>query len=328
MPYVPGPVASVTDGTAYPALGGAAAVAVAQMGTSHYALVASTRDDGLQIINVTDPANPGAVAALFDSTPGNYTDYAELEGASSVATARIGTSHYALVASHGDDGLQIINITDPRNPSPVAALTNGTAYPALGGASSVAAARIGDGHYALVASRSGGGNGGSSSSGALQIINITDPASPRAVTALTDGMSDGNGGTYAALGGAYHVAVARIGTSHYALVASYDDDGLQIIDVTDPANPRAVASVTDGGAAYTTLLNSAAVAVAQIGDSPLRASRLARRRRPPDNRRHGSRLPRGSRGRHRRRRLYGACRASGDRHRQDKRQALRRCRLV
>ncbi len=36
------------------------------------------------------------------------------------------------------------------------------------------------------------------------------------------------------------------GNKHYALVTATVDSGVQIIDITDPANPLPVAAVTDG----------------------------------------------------------------------------------
>ena len=47
------------------------------IGSNHYALVASFRDDGVQIINITDPASPSAVADITDSTATKPTDYPE-----------------------------------------------------------------------------------------------------------------------------------------------------------------------------------------------------------------------------------------------------------
>ena len=44
------------------------------------------------------------------------TRYPELNGPISITTTTIGGSTYALVASYNDDGVQIINITDPYNP--------------------------------------------------------------------------------------------------------------------------------------------------------------------------------------------------------------------
>ena len=123
-------------------------ITTAQIGPSnhHYALVAAGADSGVQIINITDPASPTAVANVTDSTA-----YPELEGAVSITTAQIGSSHYALVAALDDDGVQIINITDPASPTPVANVTDGPTYPNLEGATSITTAQIGSSHYALVA---------------------------------------------------------------------------------------------------------------------------------------------------------------------------------
>ena len=222
------PVASVTDGVGgYPELDGASGVATHTIGGRHYALVAAYLDDGVQIIDITDPANPSAVASVTDST-----EYPELDGATGIAIHTIGGRHYALVAAWLDDGVQIIDITDPASPSPVAAVTDGVdGYDALRWAAGIATHTIGGRHYALVAALLDSG---------VQIIDITDPASPSAVASVTDGRD------YPELDGARGIATHTIGGRHYALVAAQHDDGVQIIDITDPANPSPVASVTDG----------------------------------------------------------------------------------
>eukprot|EP00320_Phaeocystis_rex_P012256 CAMPEP_0119058106 /NCGR_PEP_ID=MMETSP1178-20130426/2479_1 /TAXON_ID=33656 /ORGANISM="unid sp, Strain CCMP2000" /LENGTH=60 /DNA_ID=CAMNT_0007039003 /DNA_START=24 /DNA_END=202 /DNA_ORIENTATION=- len=48
------------------------------------------------------------------------------------------------------------------------------------------------------------------------------------------------------LDGAEGVATFVIGPSTYAIVASFDDNGVQLIDVSDPNSPVAVGSATDG----------------------------------------------------------------------------------
>ena len=245
-PGNPSAAAHITNGTTYPELDDASSITTAQIGDSHYALVAAYGGDGVQIIDITDPGNPSPVASLT-----NGTTYPELEGAASITTARIGNSHYALVASIDDDGVQIINITDPGNPSAAAHITNGTAYPELGDASSITTAQIGGSHYALVASFIGDG---------VQIINITDPGNPSAAASLTDGAA------YPELDGAYSITTARIGGSHYALVASFWDNGVQIIDITDPGNPSPVASLTNG-TTYPELGGANSITTARIGNS-------------------------------------------------------------
>ena len=201
---------------------GAVFIETVQIGGSHYALVGFYYDHDIQIINVTDPARPVTTAYVTERDEG----FTELGAVDSIATAQIGGSHYALVTSKYDGGLQIIDITDPASPTAVAGV-NGYW---IGGASPVTTVQIGGSHYALVASNHG------------QIIDITDPASPTAVASVTDG-KDG----FTKLGGARSVTTAQIGGSHYALVASLHDDGIQIIDITNPINPLLplTASATD-----------------------------------------------------------------------------------
>ena len=74
--------------------------------TSH----APFADNGVQIINITDPYNPTNASHVVDSER-----YPTLDGATFITTATIEDSTYALVAASSDNGVQI-NITDPYNP--------------------------------------------------------------------------------------------------------------------------------------------------------------------------------------------------------------------
>ena len=47
------------------------------------------------------------------------------------------------------------------------------------------------------------------------------------------------------LAGAAGIAVFESGGTTYAAVASYVDDGVQILSLADPANPAAVGSIRD-----------------------------------------------------------------------------------
>ena len=62
-----------------------------------------------------------------------------------------------------DNGVQIINIDDPYNPTNVSSITDGTRYPTLNGSISITTATIGGSTYALVAAWNDNG---------VQIINI------------------------------------------------------------------------------------------------------------------------------------------------------------
>ena len=177
--------------------------------------------------------------------------YPELNIASVLTTTTIGGSTYALVASYLDNGVKIINITDPYNPINASSITNGTSYPTLGGAISITTTTIGGSTYALVASRNDNG---------IQIINITDPYNPTNASSITDGTR------YPTLGGANSITTTTIGESTYALVAAYHDAGIQIINITDPYNPTNASSITDG-TRYPTLNGSASITTTTIGGS-------------------------------------------------------------
>ena len=249
---------AVTDGTDYPELDGARGIATHTIGSNHYAIVAASEDDGFQIINITDPSSPTDVA---DETDGENS-FTALDGATSVATHTIGNKHYAIITAVDEDGVQIVDITTPSDPTAVAAIfdagtdINGDTFDALNSPWHVATHTIADRHYALVVAEF---------DDAVQIIDITTPSSPTAVAAIVDGATDASSNTFEELDGPNFIAVHTIGNKHYALVAAYDDDGVQIIDITNPARPTAVSHVTDGQDGFDELNGAASVATHTIG---------------------------------------------------------------
>ena len=201
-----------------------------------YAIVASRGDNNnpqlslgsIQIINMTDPLTPKLVGFL-DNDASSY-----LIGANDVATFTIDDNPYAIVASSGSNGFQIINMTDPKKPlSAGRGETSDGAiqYDYLNGASGVATFNVTDYTYAIIAAGLDDG---------FQIINVTDPYNSSGEGSGTDGA---NG--YDTLDGAYGVDTFEIGDAAYAIIASRDDDGLQIINVTDPSIPLAAGSLSD-----------------------------------------------------------------------------------
>ncbi len=243
-PYSPGPVAAATDGEGgFEELDGARYVTTVAIGSSTYALVSASVDNGIQIINMTVPSSPVAVAHM-SSAPGFY-----IQDPRGIATAVIGSSTYAVVAVHGG-AAHIIDITDPSSPSPVAAVSDGSKF-ALSGARGVATAVIGSSTYALVAAHH---------DNAVQIIDITDPSSPSPVAAVHDNQ-DGM------LRGATGITTATIGSSTYALVAAQNDNAVQIINITDPSSPNLVAFAQDGSDGFDRLRYPEDIAVATFGSS-------------------------------------------------------------
>ena len=227
-------------GNVFDALDHPVSVATAVIGGKTYAVVASSGSAGVQIIDITDPANPIATASILDDQPGNPTEFETLAAPEGIATATIDGRAYALVTSLTDNGVQIIDITDPANPIATASilddtLANPTEFETLTAPEGIATATIDGRAYALVTSFLGGG---------IQIIDITDPANPIATASIYDDQP-GRPSPFDTLMIPKDIATATIDGRAYALVTSLTDNGVQIIDITDPANPIATASVQD-----------------------------------------------------------------------------------
>ena len=253
-PYYPSPAGSGTDGDVYD-LNGASGVDTFEINTNTYAIIASVRDDGFQIINVTDPYYPSPAGSGTDNDGLGDDDspYTELQGASGVDTfTRTNddnrNSTYAIIASKNDDGFQIINVTDPKNPSPAGSGTDGDSnYEALDGASGVDifTRMVGGAEktYAIIASVIDG----------FQIINVTTPDMPSAAGhdfGYDELNNDDISANYTGLDGARSVDTIKIGINTYAIIASGLGDislysGFQIINVTDPYYPSPAGYGTD-----------------------------------------------------------------------------------
>ena len=200
------------------------------LGSKTYAAVVSSTDDGLQIIDVTDPASPTAAGSLGDDNT------MLLDGATGVDVFTLGSNTYVAVVS--DDGLQIIDVTTPASPTAAGSLGDDNTR-LLDGATGVDVFTLGSNTYAAVASGVDDG---------LQIIDVTTPASPTAAGSLEDDNTR-------LLDGATGVDVFTLGSNTYAAVASYTAGGLQIVDVTDTDNLVAAGSLEDDN---TRLLDGAA----------------------------------------------------------------------
>ena len=88
-------------------LEGARAITTFKSGTDTYVAVAARDDDGVQILNVTDPTDIAPTASITDGGT------LELKGANGIATFKSGTGTYVAVAALTDKGVQILNVTDP-----------------------------------------------------------------------------------------------------------------------------------------------------------------------------------------------------------------------
>ncbi len=175
-----------------------------------YAYVVGDDDDGVEVLDISDPTNPTHVGAITDDAD------TALDGANSIYVS----GKYAYVASASDDGVEVLDISDPTNPTHVGAIDDNSTT-ALDGAYSIYVS----GKYAYVAGYIDDG---------VEVLDISDPTDPTHVGAITDDADT-------ALDKANSIYVS----GKYAYVAAYADDGVEVLDISDPTNPTHVGAITD-----------------------------------------------------------------------------------
>ena len=242
----PVPVSTATDGVGnFDTLAGVSGVAIFKIGDKAYAIVASRYDDGLQTIDVSDPYFPVALGTATDGLEGFTT----LNRPMDVATFVIGTSTFAIVTSSGDHGVQIVDINDPSNPLAVSSAIDGEdGFSMLGRCQGVAIFTIDGGTFAIVTSIHG-----------IQIIDLSNPRKPKAMGNAANGAEG-----FTELFGATGVSIAVLGPATYAVVTSFFGDVVQLVDVSDPSQPVAAGSATQGEGGYDPLSGASGVATFDI----------------------------------------------------------------
>ena len=236
---------------------GARFIVTHTIGGRHYALVACRVGSKVLILEITNPAAPSLVATVADGDDGVL----ELYGPNYIAIHTMGSRHYALAASDGDYGMQVIDITNPEAPFGVVHVTDGgtfdsqprSVFPALGNTTGVVTHTIENRHYAV-----------SVGNGAAQIMELMTGFTPLPRVSSVAVSSTPTGGYYDSgdtitfrvtfnvtaiptgaaylpfeLGGETREAEYASGSGTTALVFSYtvtDDDGDDLDGISWPAN--------------------------------------------------------------------------------------------
>lgn len=179
------PIRTIHDDTeGFEALGGARDIKLTHVDNRTIGVVAAFHDDGLQIIDFTIPDEPQPIYSIFDGTEG----FEALGGVDSIEVVEIDDYTYVVAASHLDDGVQLVDITNPYRPLPVSGVFDQSYFDSLGGANHITTTVISDRVYAMVTA---------SAENSLQIIDLTTPESPISAATILDD-TDG----FEALGGA------------------------------------------------------------------------------------------------------------------------------
>ena len=276
---------------------------------SHYALVASFDSDSVSIINITNPTSPNIVSTVLDTN-------ATLVNIIDVHTVKIGVHTYALTSSESSGAISIINITEPESPELIQYTSylkdshfglrnivgidiikiNNDTYVTTAGSIQVVLINITnpisydftsttsfspsfgftsvdyintveiDGlYYALVSS---------DRNDAIQILNITNPESPTGTYLIESGTE------YPHVEDVDGIITTKIDNYTYALALSRPatgDDGIQIIDITNPESPNPIsATLTASAMPYMTsiIIENSTYVLASSDDNSIHVVKL------------------------------------------------------
>ena len=186
------------------------------IGATTYALICSYYDDGIQFVDLTNPASPVAVGAA-DKTD---TGFENLDWPNGASTFVIGSSTYAIVTGGMTDSITMVNISNPAAPVALATEWDGADdFFILDAPREVETFVLGDSTFAIVTAKYDWG---------VQIVDVSNPSNPLPVGQAWDGA-----GGFTELYGADSAEVFVIGSTTYAIVVSDGDDGVQMIRLSE-----------------------------------------------------------------------------------------------
>ena len=205
------------------------------IGTRTYAAVSIRGEDVKVGYRTAQPVMMATPRMRMRSLGATRLDGKLGEGAINLAIFLRGGRYYAVVCMYDHDRVEIVDITDPANVTAVSTMRNGDdGYTTLGGARAVRIVNYGTTMSVAIVASARPENG-------VQLINVTDPAHPTPLSACRH-----NEAGFLAVGGANDIEVFTIGQRTYAVTVSWAMSSVQLIDITKPARPLAVASVFDG----------------------------------------------------------------------------------
>jgi len=201
-------------------------------GNMPYAIVTGQVSDGFQIFSLNDTKVGPVPFANRTSSDSGFDLLDSPTGVATWNTTNNDSDRWAIIASNWTDSVTVVSLSDPSNTSVTDTLVHNTGTTSLDGALRVEVSKIGDRHYAFVASNGttstdGGGSATHIEAGGLQVIDLYDPTNIQPVTAITDGE-----GLFTSMAAAHDVGVFTVDGHTYAAVVAYDDDGLHIIKIT------------------------------------------------------------------------------------------------
>ena len=198
-------------------------------------LVADWKADYVAVFDASDPTDVSPLSMMRAGEDG----FDHIDAPAVMDVRDIGGSAFAFVAGFARDSLTIIDLEDPRSPSPVSAMVDNKAgFRHLQGINAIAFVEKDAKTFALT----------SASPDQIGVIDVTDPHNPRPVPFAIDADPGVYGDPMSI--DPVHMEIYRQGSSSYALIASFSNHGVQILNVTDPESVTDVGFVSNGGAGF------------------------------------------------------------------------------
>jgi len=175
--------------------------------------------------------------------------FAELDAPREIALFTSESSTYVIVGSYFDDGFEIIDISNPEDPTSVGTCDDDSTCSAtkLNGVTNVVVTTIGGTTYAVLLAYA---------DNSMSIFDISNPSSPTQVSTVTTHPER-------MLKQAYGLAVAEFGGKTYAVVVSQGNDSIALVDISTPSSPTYKDHILNTDGAYH-LNNPVSVAIATI----------------------------------------------------------------
>ena len=206
-------------------LNGAWGITTFKSGSDTYAAVAANIDDGVQILNVTDPSEITAISSIDDDNTHR------LQGVKGITAFESRGHTYVAVASSENNGVEILNVTTPSSIVSTDRIGNNDRLELLG-ASGITSFKLDSGTYVAVTATAENG---------VQILNVTNPSGISAAGSISNADSG-------LIDKPTDITTFKSNDHTYLAVVTSGNSGVLILDATDPSNIILASSIIDTNA--------------------------------------------------------------------------------
>ena len=239
----------------FDSLGRASGIDTVAAGGSTYAVVSAQGDDAVQLVRIGAGGAPIPAGSAANGT----AEFDMLAGPEGVAAFEMGGEAFAVVAARGSDAVQLVRIGADGTLSAAGSAANGTGgFDRLAGPVAIDAFAMGGATYAIVASQGGYGY----DDDGIQLIRIH----ANGTLSAADSAANGTGG-FDLVHDVYDIEAFRMDGRQYAVAASWNGDGIQLIRIDADGTLVGNGSAANGTGSFTTLDGAIGVAVLSMGDS-------------------------------------------------------------